>query len=296
MNVLVTGGSGQLALALNDVTRDSEHRFIYSDRRGVDGHVRLDITDSEAVAEVLAAHAVDVIINCAGYTDVERAESEEEAAFSVNSDAVAVLAGAAKSTGAKLIHISTDYIFNGEASEPYGEDAAPAPLSAYGRSKLAGELAVLASGCRYIIIRTSWLFSEHGRNFVRTILSKSAELPVLKVVSDQVGTPTYAGDLAEFILTLLEPDNIGMQGVFNYTNEGVCSWYDLACEICELSGNLCEVIPCRTREYPVRAVRPHYSVLDKTKVKSVFGIGIPHWKDSLRFCLTRMDMETYLPK
>ena len=190
---------------------------------------------------------------------------------------------------ATRFHISTDYIFDGRCSEPYGEDAEPAPLSAYGRSKLAGELAVLASGCPHIIIRTSWLYSPYGKNFVKTILRKSEEQPVLKVVSDQVGTPTYAGDLAEFILTLLEPGNLSKTGIYNFSNEGVCSWYDLACEVCDLSGNLCEVMPCRTIDYPVKAKRPHYSVLDKTKVKETFGIGIPYWKDSLRYCMTQLD-------
>jgi dTDP-4-dehydrorhamnose reductase len=233
-------------------------------------------------------HDVDVIVNCAGYTDVEKSESEEEIAFKVNAEAVSVLAAAAERKGASIIHISTDYVFDGKSSEPYMEDAAPAPLSAYGRSKLAGERALGASGAPYIIIRTSWLYSPYGKNFVKTILAKSEELPVLKVVSDQVGTPTYAGDLAEFILTLLEPENIVKTGIYNYTNEGVCSWYDLACEVCEMSGNLCEVIPCKTGEYPVKAARPHYSVLDKTKAKETFGIGIPYWKDSLRYCLSKL--------
>ena len=290
MNVLVTGGSGQLGRALMDAAKDSEHKFIFTFLSGKarGGMVRLDVTDARAVAEMIAGNDIDVIVNCAGYTDVEKAESEEDAAFKVNAEAVAVLAGAAKSAGAFLIHVSTDYIFDGKASEPYGEDAAPAPLSAYGRSKLAGELAVLASGCPHIIIRTSWLYSQYGKNFVKTILSKSEELPVLKVVSDQVGTPTYAGDLAEFIMTLLEPGNIEKTGIYNFSNEGVCSWYDLACEVCDLSGNLCEVIPCRTGEYPVKAVRPHYTVLDKSKAKETFGIGIPHWKDSLRYCLSQL--------
>ena len=289
MTILVTGGNGQLGRTLMDVSEGSGHRFIFSDRKGVDGMLSLDITDRAAVDAAVRKYDVDVIINCAGYTDVEKAESEEGIAFEVNAAAVALLAEAAKEADASLIHISTDYVFDGRCSEPYGEDAEPAPLSAYGRSKFAGELAVLASGCRHIIIRTSWLYSEYGRNFVKTILTKSAERPVLKVVSDQVGTPTYAGDLAEFIMTLLEPDNICKTGIYNYTNEGVCSWYDLACEVCELSGNLCEIMPCKTGEYPVKAVRPHYSVLDKSKVKSVFGASIPYWKDSLRYCLARLE-------
>ena len=290
MNVLVTGGSGQLGRSLMDSAKDSEHSFLYTFLRGdrQEGMIRLDIRDANAVSEVLAANDIDVIVNCAGYTDVERAESEEDLAFEVNAEAVAVLAQAAMQAGAALIHVSTDYVFDGASSTPYGEDAPPAPLSAYGRSKLAGELAVLAAGCSHIIIRTSWLYSPYGKNFVKTILEKSAELPVLKVVCDQVGTPTYAGDLAEFIMTLLEPGNLEKTGIYNFANEGVCSWYDLACEVCEISGNLCEVIPCKTGEYPVKARRPHYSVLDKSKAKSVFGIAIPYWKDSLSYCLSKM--------
>ncbi len=288
MNVLVTGGGGQLGRTLMDVSEGSEHRFIFSDLNGSESMLCLDITDRAAVNRVMAEHGVDIIVNCAGYTDVEKSETEEEMAFRINADAVAVLADAAKSAGAVLIHISTDYVFDGRCSEPYGEDAEPAPLSAYGRSKFAGELAVLASGCRHVIIRTAWLYSVYGKNFVKTILEKSAERPALKVVSDQVGTPTYAGDLAEFIMTLLEPGNLDNTGIYNYTNEGVCSWYDLACEVCELSGNLCEVVPCKTGEYPVKAARPHYSVLDKSKVKTVFGVGIPYWKDSLRYCVSKL--------
>ena len=290
MNILVTGGSGQLGQAIKAAAKDSEHRFIYTCFKAEwqEGMVRLDITDRDAIDAVTKEYAVDVIVNCAGYTDVEKAETEEERAFKANAEAVALLADAAKRCNATLIHISTDYIFDGRSCEPYGEDAEPAPLSAYGRSKLAGELAVRASGARYMIIRTSWLYSRYGKNFVKTILKKSEEQPLLKVVSDQVGTPTYAGDLAEFILTLLEPENLEKTGTYNYTDEGVCSWYDLACEVCEMSGNLCEVVPCETGEYPVKAARPHYSVLNKSKVKKTFGIEIPYWKDSLRHCLSEI--------
>ena len=290
MNVLVTGGSGQLGRAIMDVARDSEHRFIYTYMNSHDheGMVRLDITDKDAVRRVVEENSIDVIVNCAGYTDVEKAESEEDAAFRLNAEAAGLLAETARACGATLIHISTDYVFDGSRSEPYGEDAAQAPLNAYGRSKLAGELAVLAAGCPCIIIRTSWLYSPYGKNFVKTILSKSETHAMLKVVSDQIGTPTYAGDLAEFILTLLEPENLKKTGVYHYTDEGVCSWFDLACEVCELSGNLCEVTPCETGEYPVKAARPHYSVLSKSKVKQTFAIEIPYWKDSLRHCICQI--------
>ena len=290
MNVLVTGGSGQLGRSIMDVAEYSGHRFIYTYMcsQSHEGMVHLDITDPEEVNQAMNDYGIDVIVNCAGYTDVERAESEEDKVFKVNAEAVDVLAGAARARGALLIHISTDYIFDGTRSEPYSEDAEASPLGVYGRSKLAGELAVRASGARHMIIRTSWLYSRYGKNFVKTILKKSEEQPLLKVVSDQVGTPTYAGDLAEFILTLLEPENLEKTGTYNYTDEGVCSWYDLACEVCELSGNLCEVVPCETGEYPVKAARPHYSVLNKSKVKKTFGIEIPYWKDSLRHCLSEI--------
>lgn len=287
---MVTGGSGQLGRSIMDVAEYSGHRFIYTYMcsQSHEGMVHLDITDPEEVNQVMEDYGIDVIVNCAGYTDVERAESEEDKVFKVNAEAVDVLAGAAKARGALLIHISTDYIFDGTRSEPYSEDAEASPLGVYGRSKLAGELAVRASGARYMIIRTSWLYSRYGKNFVKTILKKSEEQPLLKVVSDQVGTPTYAGDLAEFILTLLEPENLEKTGTYNYTNEGVCSWYDLACEVCEMSGNLCEVVPCETGEYPVKAARPHYSVLNKSKVKKTFGIEIPYWKDALRHCMSEI--------
>jgi dTDP-4-dehydrorhamnose reductase len=290
MNVLVTGGSGQLGRSIMDVAEYSGHRFIYTYMcsQSHEGMVYMDITDPEEVNQAMDDYGIDVIVNCAGYTDVERAESEEDKVFKVNAEAVDVLAGAAKARGALLIHISTDYIFDGTRSEPYSEDAEASPLGVYGRSKLAGELAVRASGARYMIIRTSWLYSRYGKNFVKTILKKSEEQPLLKVVSDQVGTPTYAGDLAEFILTLLEPENLEKTGTYNYTDEGVCSWYDLACEVCDMSGNLCEVIPCETGEYPVKAARPHYSVLNKSKVKKTFGIEIPYWKDSLRHCMSEI--------
>lgn len=290
MNVLVTGGSGQLGRSIMDVAEYSGHRFIYTYMcsQSHEGMVHLDITDPEEVNQAMNDYGIDVIVNCAGYTDVERAESEEDKVFKVNAEAVDVLAGAARARGALLIHISTDYIFDGTRSEPYSEDAEASPLGVYGRSKLAGELAVRASGARHMIIRTSWLYSRYGKNFVKTILKKSEEQPLLKVVSDQVGTPTYAGDLAEFILTLLEPENLEKTGTYNYTDEGVCSWYDLACEVCDMSGNLCEVVPCETGEYPVKAARPHYSVLNKSKVKKTFCIEIPYWKDSLRHCLSEI--------
>ena len=289
MNVLITGANGQLGRTIMDEAAGSCHDIVYTSRstEGSGALLRLDICDRDAIEAIMTECKIDVIVNCAGYTNVERAESEEDEAFKANAEAVGFLAQAAKAHDAVLIHISTDYVFDGGASEPYGEDAAPAPLSAYGRSKLAGELAVLASGCRHMIIRTSWLYGSHGKNFVSTIRAKSAELTSLKVVSDQFGSPTYAVDLAKFILALLEPVNLEKTGIYNYSNEGVCSWHELACEVCSLSGAQCEVRPCSTDEYPVKARRPLYSVLDKSKIKAVFGVEVPHWKDSLRLFMTK---------
>lgn len=288
MNVLVTGGNGQLGQTFRSIEKSPELHFVYTDMKPGEDVCSLDITDPSAISKVLADNNIDVVLNFAAYTDVERAESEPELAFKVNAEAVGYLADAVRDSGATLIHISTDYVFDGRADEPYGEDAEPAPLSAYGRSKLAGERALLASGCRSILIRTSWLYSPYAKNFVKTILSKGAELKALKVVSDQVGSPTFAGDLAEFILTILTPENIQKTGVYNFTDEGVCSWYDLAAEACLVAGVNCVVSPCKTGEYPVKAERPMYSVLDKSKAKDTFGVCIPHWKDSLRRCIGMM--------
>lgn len=288
MNILVTGSNGQLGQTVMNMEKAPGLRFLYTDVRAVDGVSCLDITDGSAVCNFMSDNEIDVVLNFAAYTDVERAETEEELAFRVNAEAVGCLAEAAKKTGATLVHISTDYVFDGSAGVPYGEDAEPAPLSAYGRSKLAGERALLASGCRSILIRTSWLYSPYGKNFVKTILAKGAERPSLKVVSDQIGSPTFAQDLAGFILTVLTPENLVKTGIYNYTDEGICSWFDLAKETCGIAGLNCDVTPCKTGEYPVKATRPAYSVLDKSKVKDTFGITIPPWKDSLRRCIAML--------
>lgn len=288
MNVLVTGSNGQLGLTLMNMEKTPGLRFLYTDVRVSDGVSCLDITDSTSVCNFLSDNDIDVVLNFAAYTDVERAEIEEDLAFRVNAEAVGCLAEAVKKTRATLVHISTDYVFDGSAGVPYGEEAEPAPLSAYGRSKLAGERALLASQCRSILIRTSWLYSPYGKNFVKTIISRGAESGTLKVVSDQLGSPTFAEDLAGFIITVLTPENIKKTGVYNYTDEGVCSWFELAGEACALAGVECDVIPCKTGEYPVKAMRPAFSVLDKSKVKDTFGIIIPHWKDSLKRCIAML--------
>lgn len=289
MNVLITGASGQLGQTFMAMTEGCEHNMVYTDLRpSRDGVLMLDVCDVDAVFRMVDDFGIQVVVNCAGYTDVAKAEAEEALAFKVNAEAPGVLAEVAAQRNIALIHISTDYVFDGRSSIAYGEDAEPAPLSAYGRSKLAGELAVLASGCRHIILRTAWLFSPYGKNFVKTIYEKSAEKPMLKVVDDQIGTPTYAGDLVDFIMHIIDAQMLDRTGVYNYTNEGVCSWYDLAWEVCDLSGHLCDILPCKTSDYPTGVVRPAFSVLDKTKVKQTFCIEIPHWKDSLRFCLANM--------
>ena len=283
MKVLVTGSSGQLGHEIMRLAACSEHEYIFTDVRASDNGAaisRLDITDGSSVIETIGPD-VDVIVNCAAYTDVNRAESDPDTAFMVNSLAAGNLAKAALEADALLIHISTDYVFDGIANTPYGEDSHPAPCNVYGKTKHAGEQAVIASGCRYMIFRTSWLYSNTGKNFFLTMAELTAQKPSLKVVVDQVGTPTYAYDLAEFIYSLIEEGNIGRTGVYHYSNEGVCSWYDFAQEICMLLGHTCRIEPCLTGQFPSPAARPHYSVMDKTKVKETFGIYIPHWKESL---------------
>ncbi len=281
MKVLVIGAKGQLGHEIMTLARNSEHEFVYADLNG-DGDqiVSLDIADPAQVAGMVAED-VDVVVNCAAYNDVEKAEEDEQAAMRVNAYAVGLLAEAAKNADALLIHFSTDYVFDGKANTPYAEDDVPAPLSAYGRSKLAGEKAVMESGCRYMIFRTSWLYSRTGRNFFKTMDEKCAGMPSLKVVVDQTGTPTNAEDLAAFVAGVIENGQLDKTGLYHYSNEGVASWYDFAKEINDLLGYTCAVQPCRTGEYPTKAARPAYSVMDKTKVKKTFGVDIPNWRESL---------------
>ena len=283
MKILVTGSSGQLGREIRRHSAGSGHEYIFTDARTSDedaGIRPLDITDEESVMCAVTPD-IDVIINCAAYTDVNRAEVDPDTAYRVNVVAVGNLAKAALGADALLIHISTDYVFDGEASMPYVEDADTAPCNVYGKSKFAGEEAVKESGCRYMIFRTSWLYSNWGRNFFLTMADLTADRPSIKVVVDQTGTPTYAYDLAYFICGLIGSDRLDRTGVYHYSNEGVCSWYDFAKEINMLLGHTCRVEPCLTEEFPSPAERPHYSVMDKTKVKETFGVEIPHWKESL---------------
>ena len=284
LNILITGANGQLGRSLQRLGGVSPHNYICTDV------AELDITDAGAVLQTVKEQRIDVIVNCAAYTNVERAEEDEARADLLNHKAAAYLAAAAKETGATLIHVSTDYVFDGTAHTPYTEDVTPSPLGAYGRTKLAGERAVMASGCRYLIFRTAWLYSEYGKNFLKTMLRLTSERDTLQVVFDQIGTPTYAGDLALALFSIIEAGRYaGNEGVYHFTNEGVCSWYDFATEIAAAAGHdKCRIIPCHTSEFPTKATRPAYSVLDKTKVKQTFQMDIPHWREAMLYCLEKL--------
>ncbi len=291
MNVLVTGGCGQLGMSLRRVMADA----IFTDVVDAPDTVLLDITDLAAVRSMVASEGVDVIVNCAGYTNVDAAESHADAAELLNAKAVENLAVAMKEVGGLLVHISTDYVFGSKYNTPIPEDAVTAPESVYGQSKWHGEEAIRRVGCRSVIIRTAWLYSEFGKNFVKTMLRLTAEKPSLKVVFDQVGTPTYAGDLAEAIVHVIAstpsfiPSEASVSQTYNFSSEGVCSWYDFAKTIAEYAGHTaCDIQPCHSDEFPSPVRRPAYSVLDKTKIKETFGLRIPYWTDSLKKCLRNL--------
>ena len=279
MNILITGANGQLGNEMQPVSKHSTHRYFYTD---VD---ELDITDINAIRTVVKEYAINVIVNCAAYTNVDKAEDDKEMADLLNHKAVENLAIVAKEADATLIHISTDYVFQGNQCVPCREDWEPHPNSVYGSTKLAGEESIISVGCKHIIIRTAWLYSPFGKNFVKTMQQLTAEKDQLKVVFDQVGTPTYAGDLANVIYKIIEEDMLDKQGIYHFSNEGVISWYDFAKQICELSGNQCDIQPCHSDEFPSKVKRPHFSVLDKTKIKETFHLRIPYWKDSLKKCI-----------
>ena len=275
--ILLTGANGQLGSELRVLSVNSNHEFLFTDV------AELDITNREAVDNYVSEHGAEIIVNCAAYTNVDKAEDDTEMADNINHLAVKNLAEVSAKYKLTLIHISTDYVFDGSKNTPYLETDATAPLGVYGHTKLDGEKAVTDSGCDYLIIRTSWLYSSFGNNFVKTMRRLTAEKDSLKVVFDQVGTPTYAGDLAQAILKIIDSgkytDNAG---IYHFSNEGVCSWYDFAIEIRNLSGNLCDIQPCHSDEFPSKVKRPNFSVLDKTKIKETFGLKIPYWKVSLR--------------
>lgn len=279
MKVLVTGANGQLGTEMRNVSCVSHDDYLFTD---VD---ELDITDADAVMRYVRANDVDVVVNCAAYTNVDKAEDDYAVADLINNKAVSNLAMACKAVGATLIHISTDYVFKGDNNVPCREDWPTDPLGVYGVTKLAGEEAVIRTGCKYLIFRTAWLYSPYGNNFVKTMRRLTSEKDALKVVFDQVGTPTYAADLASVIYRIIDGRMLDRTGIYHFSNEGVCSWYDFAKEICELSGNECDIQPCHSDEFPSKVKRPHFSVLDKTKLKDTFGFSVPYWKDSLKVCI-----------
>ena len=291
MNILVTGANGQLGNELRNASKGSGHNFIFSDVSDIPGcdTVYLDITNIDAIRIVAESEKVDVFVNCAAYTNVDKAESDIGFAELLNAKAPENLAVIAKERKALLIHISTDYVFSGNGCKPYREDDQPAPIGVYGATKYSGELAVQRSGCRYMIFRTAWLYSPYGKNFVKTMRNLTEVNPNIRVVSDQVGTPTNAADLAGLIMKIIQEKLTDKCGIWHFTDEGCTSWYDLAVAVNELCAHKCQITPCRTEDYPTKARRPHYSVLDKTKVKEDFGIIIPHWFTALKECMLRIE-------
>lgn len=312
MNILVTGANGQLGNELRIVTKGSADKYIFTDvvdaseesitmlkkLAGDDictDTMHLDITDIEAVRQVIQEQEVQVVVNCAAYTNVDKAEENYEQAELLNAKAVENLAIAVKEVDGMLLHISTDYVFGGDpCNTPIKEEQQVAPTGVYGLTKLHGEEAIQRVGCKHIIIRTAWLYSEFGKNFVKTMLHLTATRPQLKVVFDQVGTPTYAYDLANAILILLEDYKIlhSHFSILNFSSDGVTSWYDFAKMIAKMAGHTaCDIQPCHSNEYPSPVKRPAYSVLDKTKIKETFGLKIPYWTDSLRKCINNLGVD-----
>lgn len=285
--VLITGANGQLGSEMRRLGAVSPNEYIFTDV------AELDITDAAAVAQFVSDNGVEIIVNCAAYTNVDKAESDEATAELINATAVANLAKAMKAVDGTLFHVSTDYVFGNEGNTPRTEDMPLNPLGVYGRTKLRGEQAIAEVGCKAVIIRTAWLYSEFGNNFLKTMMRLTAEREQLNVVFDQVGTPTYAGDLALAIFSIIEGGLYpGNEGVYHFSNEGVCSWYDFATEIAMAAGNTaCKVQPCHSDEFPSPVKRPSFSVLDKTKIKKTFDIDIPHWRDSMLYCIKRLKQQ-----
>lgn len=282
MNILVTGANGQLGNCIRNAAKDSKDNYIFTDI------AELDITDAKAVADMVKENDIKIIVNCAAYTNVDKAESDAEFAEKLNSMAVDNLAKAIKANNGTLIHISTDYVFGGDPyNTPCREDQKGTPTGVYGLTKLHGEQAIEASGCKALIFRTAWLYSEYCKNFVKTMLNLTSTKPELKIVFDQAGTPTYAQDLADVIYYIIENHKInGNEGIYHYSNEGVCSWFDFTKTIAEIAGNTaCDIQPCHSDEFPSPVKRPAYSVLDKTKFKTTFGLRVPYWTDSLKICI-----------
>ena len=282
MKILITGANGQLGNEMRVLAEENaQHEYIFTDVQ------ELDICNEQAVNTFVKENGVEVIVNCAAYTAVDKAEDDEAFADKLNHLAPGYLAAAAEEVGAALIQVSTDYVFDGTAHLPYTEEVAPCPNSAYGRTKLAGEEAVMQKCSRAMVIRTAWLYSIYGNNFVKTMIRLGKEREALGVVFDQIGTPTYANDLARAIMAAINQGVV--PGIYHYSNEGVCSWYDFTRAIHRLAGiTTCNVSPLHTHEYPAKAPRPNYSVLDKTKIKNTFNITIPHWEDCLQVCVNKL--------
>lgn len=293
MHILVTGGNGQLGNEMRQVAQNSTDHYLFTDVVAPEGveTTLLDITDLEAVRALVKKENISCIINCAAYTNVDKAETDEAFCEKLNADAPENLAKAMKEVGGLLVHISTDYVFGGYPyNTPCWEEQKGTPTGVYGKTKLLGEQKIQATGVDYLIFRTAWLYSEYGKNFCKTMLNLTATKPALKVVFDQAGTPTYAYDLALAIYTIVnERKYEGNTGIYHYSNEGVCSWFDFTKMIAELSGQTaCDIQPCHSDEFPSPVKRPAYSVLDKTKFKETFGLKIPYWVDSLKVCLKNL--------
>ncbi|MDD4362676.1 MAG: dTDP-4-dehydrorhamnose reductase [Atribacterota bacterium] len=281
-NILVTGSNGQLGNELRLVVdeKDKVNNYFFTDVE------ELDITNKTSVSQFLHANNIDVVVNCAAYTNVDKAEDEKEIADLINHIGVKNLAESCNERNGFMIHISTDYVFDGTKNTPYVETDETKPLGVYGETKLRGENAIINSGCAYVIIRTSWLYSAFGKNFLKTMQKLTAEKESIKVVFDQVGTPTNAHDLAEVIYLIIQKDDFdGKNQIYHFSNEGVCSWYDFAVAINEAFGHKCNIQPCHSSEFPSKVTRPSYSVLDKTKIKTIFNIEVPYWKESMQKCI-----------
>ena len=304
MKILVTGANGQLGNEMRILAQQSRDAYVFTDVSQVEGveTTYLDITDLDAVRAAVEEHQVDAIVNCAAYTNVDAAQTNEALAEKLNADAPENLAIAMKEKGGLLVHVSTDYVFGAEPyNTPCREDQKGTPTGVYGMTKLHGEQKIMATGCNHVIIRTAWLYSEFGKNFCKTMMNLTATKPQLNVVFDQVGTPTYALDLARAIEVVLADFARNLQersdatvmypntGVYHYSNEGVCSWFDFTKMIAEYNGTTeCNVQPCYSHEFPSPVKRPSYSVLDKTKIKTVFGVQVPYWTDSLKKCISNL--------
>lgn len=299
MNILVTGANGQLGNEMRIIAKDTDYNFVFTDvtvAEGVETTI-LDITDLEAVRTIVKEKGIDCIVNCAAYTNVDKAETDVDFCRVLNATAPKNLATVMKEENGLLVHVSTDYVFGGDPyNVPCKEDQKGTPTGIYGMTKLEGEQNIISTECKHLIIRTTWLYSEFGKNFVKTMLNLTSTKPELKVVFDQAGTPTYAYDLAVAIMTMVDDyakegcgERYSKTGIYHFSNEGVCSWFDFTKVIAEMAGNTeCDIQPCHSNEFPSPVKRPAYSVLDKTKIKETYGLKIPYWTESLRTCINNL--------